>query len=413
MSAVRVALVGLGGYGNGYVDAILDHGSAVGIELAGAIDPAPDGCRRRMEVAAITGVIDPDLETFYKRERADLVVVSAPIHLHAPFTVTALDHGSSVLCEKPVAGSREDALRMLQALHRAQSAANSSGRQPPILAIGYQWSFAAPIVRLKKQIAQGRFGTPLSLRTLVFWPRRRSYYARNSWAGKVRLPDGSWIHDSPVNNATAHYLHNMLFLLPEADAIPRTVTAELYRANQIESYDTAALRVETSGGAQLTFLTSHAVPAQTGPVIHYQFSDAEIYCTAPGSFFCRRPDGTVEELGSPDASHLEKLSRMAEAIGSGGQSPCTLVEASGQLTVALAAQESSQVTTLPTDLIRRTEISNGGSEADELLWIEPLPALFTQCFAQRLLPAELGSTEWAVAGQEVDTAALLLEPKAR
>jgi hypothetical protein len=56
---------------------------------------------------------------------------------------------------------------------------------------------------------------------------------------------GLGIFDSPANNATAHFLHNMFYLLGatrETSAAPAVVQAELYRANAIENFDTAAIR---------------------------------------------------------------------------------------------------------------------------------------------------------------------------
>ena len=42
------------------------------------------------------------------------------------------------------------------------------------------------------------------------WPRGASYYARNNWAGRLRV-GSAWVLDSPVNNAFAHFLMLALF----------------------------------------------------------------------------------------------------------------------------------------------------------------------------------------------------------
>ena len=136
-----------------------------------------------------------------------------------------------------------------------------------LVAIGYQWSFSSPIQRLKRDILAGGLGAPRRLRSVCLWPRDEVYYTRNDWAGRQRAADGSWILDSPVNNAMAHDLHNMLYLLgPSIDrsAQPVEIVAELYRANDIENFDTAALRVRTTSGAEVLFYGSHAI-AGTGP----------------------------------------------------------------------------------------------------------------------------------------------------
>ena len=123
--------------------------------------------------------------------------------------------------------------------------------------IGYQWSMADAIQRLKSEVLSGLFGKPRRLRTMVLWPRDDAYYSRNRWAGRVRDADGNWILDSPVNNACAHHLHNMLYLLgarPDRSAAVHSLRAELYRAHAIENYDTAILRCETANGAEIFFV---------------------------------------------------------------------------------------------------------------------------------------------------------------
>jgi hypothetical protein len=51
--------------------------------------------------------------------------------------------------------------------------------------------------------------------------------------------------DSPASNALAHFLHLSLFFLGAGfheSAQPTSVSAELYRANRIENYDTCNLQ---------------------------------------------------------------------------------------------------------------------------------------------------------------------------
>ncbi len=101
---------------------------------------------------------------------------------------------------------------------------------------------------------EGVFGRAVRLKTITLWPRTHSHYARSRWAGRIKDDHGSWVLDSPVNNATAHYLHNMLYLLGKttnSSARPASVEAELYRANNIENYDTGALRIKTEEGAEI------------------------------------------------------------------------------------------------------------------------------------------------------------------
>ena len=129
------------------------------------------------------------------------------------------------------------------------------------MAVGYQWSFSPAVQALKDDIRSGLFGAARKLKCLYLWPRDEGYYARNDWAGKRKDAEGAWVLDSPVQNAMAHDLHNMFYVLGktrETSARPAEVEAELYRANAIENFDTAAARIRTEEGVEILFFVSHA-----------------------------------------------------------------------------------------------------------------------------------------------------------
>ena len=161
---VSVAMLALGGYGNIYLRAMFEEGVVHNVKFVAGIDPNPVACRYLDAFEARGIPIYPTLEAFYAESWADLVVMSPPIHLHMPFTLTALAHGSNVLCEKPVTATVQDARRMLEA-------ERASGK---FVGVGYQWSYAEAIQALKNDVLDGTLGRPLRLRTKVFWPRPAS-----------------------------------------------------------------------------------------------------------------------------------------------------------------------------------------------------------------------------------------------
>ena len=116
---VRVLLGGIGGYGNVYVNALLDHGAGHNAQLVGAADPAPQSCQRLDELKASGVPVLASLDEALATIPADLVVLSTPISLHAPHTCAALARGAHVLCEKPLCASTDDVHAMLAAPHTA------------------------------------------------------------------------------------------------------------------------------------------------------------------------------------------------------------------------------------------------------------------------------------------------------
>ena len=55
-----------------------------------------------------------DYKELYEREKLDFVAVCLPTFLHYDATMGALEHGISVLCEKPFASSVEQAAEMVK-----------------------------------------------------------------------------------------------------------------------------------------------------------------------------------------------------------------------------------------------------------------------------------------------------------
>ncbi len=207
-----------------------------------------------------------------------------------------------------------------------------SGR---MVAVGFQWSFSEAVRKLKADILSGVLGRPLRLRCLYLWSRDEAYYLRNDWAGKKRDILGRWILDSPANNALAHDLHNMLFVLGRSHdrcALPVRVQAELYRAHDIENYDTAACRIRTSEGAEVLFYASHAVDLDLGPVFSYEFEKGTVFAAGrQASVTAFLKNGSVRPYGRPDREPFKKLWDFMAAARRGGSPSCGLEAASGQV----------------------------------------------------------------------------------
>lgn len=389
---VSVALVGLGGYGGFYLSAILDDpAGAERVELVGGVDPAPERCARLDDLKEMGVPIYASLEDFYARRAADLTVISSPIQFHCEQTCLALEHGSHVLCEKPLCAVVQDAGRMADARDRA-------GR---FAAIGYQWSFSAAVRALRSDVAAGLFGAPVRCKTIALWPRRESYYSRNDWAGAVRDREGRWVLDSPVNNAVSHYLHNMFYLLGagrDAGARPAEVTGELYRANDIGNYDTAALRCRTVGGTDVLFFASHAVGHSMGPITCCEFERARVFYTdADRRMQAVFADGRVKDYGDPNEDAARKLWDAVAAARGGGGIVCGIDESSAQTLCMNGLQDSApDVAEFPAGMIVEE-----GEPGDRLRRVRGLEEVFVQCFDAALLPSEL-SVAWSRPGRPVD-----------
>jgi predicted dehydrogenase len=391
----RIALVGIGGYGEGYVRELLQASVDRGVHLVAGVDPAPERCRLIHEFYRAGIPIYASLEDFFTRDQADLVIISSPIQLHAAQTCLSLAQGSHVLCEKPVCVTIQDARRMAEAERQ-------SGK---LVAIGYQWSYTPAIQALKRDIMAGVFGYPKRLKTLVLWPRPASYYQRNRWAGRIRNDTGDWVLDSPANNAMAHYLHNLLYVLgnsPNTSARPVSIQAELYRANPIENYDTAALRVVTEGNVEVLFYGTHAIPEVTHPTFCLEFEMATIEFSAYSEtgITARFQDGSTRDYGDPFAPGVgwEKLWQTVDSIKRGKPTVCGISAASAHTLCINGAQESTEIIPVPQESIRQVAVD----EADQLTWVIGLQEAFLLSYAQGCLPVDSGALPWARTGKVFD-----------
>jgi predicted dehydrogenase len=379
---ISVALVGMGGYGQVYLTELLERGASHGLRFVAAVDPEPQRSDLRDAVLKHGVRIYPSLQAFQNETKADLVVLSTPPQFHCEQAVAALDHGSHVLCEKPAAASPAQIHQMIAARDRAKK----------LVAIGYQWSFSPAIQRLKQDIGSGRFGRPLRFKTCAYWPRDERYYSRNSWAGRQRDAQGRLVLDSPVNNACAHYLHNMFYVLGEQldrSAMPRSVVAELYRANEIENYDTAAIRCQTSDDVELLFIATHATKLNRGPIVRYEFENALVSHSAHdgGAFSARMKDGSTISYGTPiESDSAQKLLEVCSAIRTGQAVACGLEAAAAHTACMFAAQQSMpEITEFPEEMI---DIE--GEAGSRKTSVAGLEAALDQCFDEFRLPSELG-----------------------
>jgi predicted dehydrogenase len=382
----------MGGYGEVYLKELLHRGKDHGLRFVAAIDPAPENCRQIEDVRKQFIPIYPSLAAFQKVAKADLVVLATPPQFHCEQVVAALEHGSHILCEKPAASSPDQIRQMIEARDRAKK----------IVAIGYQWSFSPAIHRLKQDISKGRLGRPKRLKTLVFWPRDEKYYKRNGWAGKQKDGQGRLVLDSPVNNACAHYLHNMFYILgdrPDRSAVPSSVVAELYRATNIENYDTAVIRCRTVNDIEILFIATHVTQTHRGPILKYEFENATLRQGGEdgSTFNAFMTDGSTVSYGAPvESNSPEKLLDTCKAIRTGEPVACGLEAAASQTECMFAAQQSMpQITEFPKDMI-----SVVGEIGTRKTSVHGLEAALTQCFDGFRLPSELGFS-WSRPGETI------------
>ena len=153
---LRAAVIGLGMMGSAHVrvwDELVE-----GVELVAVADSDPKALREATGARGVRGYADA--AAMLAAEHLDLVSVAVPTSLHLSTTLAALDAGSHVLVEKPIASTRGEAEQMIDAARRA-------GR---MLTVGHIERFNPAIRELRRRLAAGELGRIFEIRATRLGP---------------------------------------------------------------------------------------------------------------------------------------------------------------------------------------------------------------------------------------------------
>ncbi|HSV13042.1 MAG TPA: hypothetical protein VLI90_02200, partial [Tepidisphaeraceae bacterium] len=223
-------------------------------------------------------------------------------------------------------------------------------------AVGYQNLFDESTWIVKRRLLDGAIGDPTCASVVCCWPRSDAYFSRTPWAGKLKR-NGTWVLDSPANNAMAHFLNLALFLLGPTEresAEPLAVEAELYRVNDIENYDTCCLRYELPRGGKLVIGFTHACRRTIHPAITITGSNGSM------KFWnSNRYEITTNNNGGPHsypaAPHVGSLVTRGFAdyvLGSPSPHVATLTNARAHTIAVNGASEAAPVRAIPSEFIK-------------------------------------------------------------
>ncbi len=262
MEPVNIGLVGAVGFGRSHLASIrrlakegmATLGGVVVIDLEEAADAVAE-----FEAEGVP--IYPTLDAMLDAARAELDLIALPVGIpsHRDLMIASVEAGLDVILEKPPAATVQDVDAMQVAFDR-------TGR---FCQIGFQSQSNPRVLALKRALCERRIGRVKEVVVTALWRRAESYYARNNWAGALKL-GGQYVLDGTINNPQAHYLFNGLYFAsdePRRAAVPRTVRAELYRGHRIESEDTSCLEIACENGVKVRFYGTLCARRNSSPVI--------------------------------------------------------------------------------------------------------------------------------------------------
>ena len=282
----RLGFLGVGWIGRHRLEAIARAGVA---DIAAVADARPDAARRAANVA-------PDAAVFRSLDELlaaglDGVVIATPSALHAEQCVAALDRHLAVFCQKPLARTAAETVRIVEAAQRADR----------LLGVDLSYRHTAAMRRVRELVRSGALGDVYAV-NLVF---HNAYGPDKAWFYDAKLAGGGCVIDLGI-----HLVDLALWCMDfpsVTDATSRLFTqgrAVSGRGESVEDYAAAQMHFDNGVVAQLA--CSWKVHAGCDCVIEASFYGTRggaTFRNVNGSFYdfvAERFDGTRREtLSSP------------------------------------------------------------------------------------------------------------------
>lgn len=228
-SALSVCVAGLGVMGGYHLRVV---NSLPGLELVAVVEP--DVQRRDRALQAYPGI--PSFSTLDEALAAadvDVVCCAAPAHHLASLAETAIEAGTAILLEKPLAGSAQEAAKIVEL----------AAERRVFLSVGYVERFNPAVRACKDRVADGQLGRIFQVRS-----RRLSPFPDRMSSAGVAL------------DLASHDLDVMRFLLDSDIARAYAETQQLAH-DHAEDLVTATLRFESgaTGALEANWLTPRKV----------------------------------------------------------------------------------------------------------------------------------------------------------
>ncbi|MDR1060689.1 MAG: Gfo/Idh/MocA family oxidoreductase [Clostridiales bacterium] len=227
-SAINVAVIGCGGISNVHMRAL---GSVPYAKVVALCDVQKDRALSHMEKYGCAGAVAyGDYREAIAREDVDLVDIVTPHSAHARMAIDALNAGKYVLCEKPMATRKEDALAMIAADARRR------------LGIVFQNRYNQSARECKRLIESGALGKVRAVKANVTWHRGEDYYASDAWRGTWSQEGGG-----TLINQSIHTIDLLYCLCGPFHSIKGAISRDLL-ADAIEVEDNAHAVIKFESG---------------------------------------------------------------------------------------------------------------------------------------------------------------------
>jgi len=268
--SVRVALVGAGGIGHAYAQAIglLDQAELVAVADVRADVGGPLAQSHHVPLVS-------DALTLADPRQIDLVLLCTPPSTHELLAVAFLEAGVPVMCEKPLAPTRT-------AGHHIVSAAASTGT---LLTMASKFRFVPDVAEARSIVQSGRLGDIVSAEVAFSAP----VDMRSRWNSQPAISGGGVL----IDNGT-HAVDILRYLLGPIESVLAT-TATLTPGMDVE--DTAYLLLRTTDDRLASINLSWATDRMTDRYLAVFGTEGSLEVGWRGSRYRLRSDASDVSFG--------------------------------------------------------------------------------------------------------------------
>ncbi|WP_442598820.1 Gfo/Idh/MocA family protein [Neobacillus sp. D3-1R] len=278
-----------------------------------------------------------DYQEAINLEEVDAVSVCLPNYLHAPVSIASLNAGKHVLCEKPMATSKEEAEAMI-------AAAKANGKK---LMIAHNQRFVASHRKAKEIIESGKLGKVYSFKTTFGHPGPESWSVDGA---------GSWFFNKEkafigaMGDLGVHKADLMRYLLGEFSEVGAFIETNAKQNTEVDDNAVCILRTESGIIGTLTASWAYVAGGDNSTVIYGEKGILRLEADPVYSLIEEYRDGSVvnhkldkiqtNDEGGQTTSHV--INHFVESILENKEPLITGEEGMKSLEIILAALESQE-----------------------------------------------------------------------
>jgi UDP-N-acetylglucosamine 3-dehydrogenase len=278
-----------------------------------------------------------DYKEVLKLEDIDAISVCLPNYLHAPVSIDALNTGKHVICEKPMATSKEEAEAMI----------NAAKRNDKKLMIAHNQRFVASHQKAKEIIESGKLGKIYSFKTTFGHPGPEGWSVDGA---------GSWFFNKEkafigaMGDLGVHKADLMRYLLGEFTEVGAFIETNAKQNTDVDDNAVCILRTESGIIGTLAASWAYMSGGDNSTIIYGEKGTLRLEADPEYSLIEEYRDGSVvyhkldkiqtNEEGGQSTSHV--INHFVDCIVENKEPLINGEEGMKSLKIILAALESKE-----------------------------------------------------------------------